>query len=132
MPCRWIYLLPAASLTVAALLATGGCGGSDRASVSGGFVLSDGAPLVGARVIARSSETGKTAYETTDAKGNFEFSDGLLPGNYAVSILEDSGDPDNRRRPSIAAKYRNPSTSGISISVQAGDKESINLTLAPR
>jgi hypothetical protein len=113
------------------LFATAGCGGSDHGRVSGTLVRKDGAPIVGARVVANSSETGKTAYATTDANGQFKISEGLLPGNYIVVVLEDLGDPDRPQRPSIAAKYRDASRSGIGISVTAGDTTELDLTLDP-
>jgi hypothetical protein len=119
------------------LIGNQGCGSSDRASVTGKLLRSDGSPLVGARIIATSAETGKSAYGTTDKDGEFTLGvvqegDGVPPGDYKVMIMEDLGDPDNRSRPTIAAKYRNPEMSGLSLSVEAGQNVELNQTLEPR
>jgi hypothetical protein len=113
-----------------------GCGASDRGRVSGTVLRKDGTPLATARVIARSTETGLTVYGTTDSDGKFalsgdEQSDGIPAGDYDVVILEDRGNPDERRPPSIAAKYRDPATSGLTLSVEAGESKELNLTLDP-
>jgi hypothetical protein len=111
-----------------------GCGGSEQAAVSGTLLRPGGAPLVGARVVATSKETGKSVYGTTDDAGRFELGvvengDGIPPGNYDVIIIENRGDPDNRRPPAIAAKYGDARTSGLQLSAQAGETEQLNITL---
>jgi hypothetical protein len=130
MSCRtatlWINVM-----LLAAVISTNGCSQSDRAKVHGTLAHKDGSPVVGARVVARSSETGVTGYGTTDANGDFEIVGGLADGNYDVSILEDRGDPDNRRPATIAGKYREPSTSGIQIEVKNRGAVELNLTLDP-
>jgi hypothetical protein len=113
-----------------------GCGASDRGGVIGTVLQKGGTPLAAARVVARSAETGLSAYGTTDADGKFvlkgdEQSDGIPAGNYDVVILEDRGDPDARRPPTIAAKYRDPATSGLRLSVEAGESNELSLTLDP-
>jgi hypothetical protein len=120
-----------AFLTAAALLEFAGCSTSDHGSVSGTLVRKDGSPLAKARVVAHSKDTGATAYGTTDDSGHFQINNGLAPGDYDVNILEDRGDPDNRRPPTIAAKYRDPARSGVSINIQAGDTTKLSLTLEP-
>jgi hypothetical protein len=114
-----------------------GCGGSDRAMVSGTLLYQDGAPLVGARVIARSNETGKSAYGQTNASGYYELGgstqgDGIPPGEYYVVVTEDLGDENNRRPPTIHNKYRNPATSGLSLNVKAGEKVVLDAKLDRR
>jgi hypothetical protein len=126
-------VMPWAAIT---LLAAAGCQGNDRAKVSGKLLRQDGTPLAGARVIATSGSAGKSAYGTTDQQGKFELGvaqegDGVPPGKYEVTIVEDRGDPDNRRPASIAAKYRDPATSGLTLDVQAGETAELNLTLEP-
>lgn len=128
-----LYLVAGVALT---LIGNHGCGSSDRATVTGKLVRSDGSPLVGARVIATSAETGKSAYGTTNEDGEFTLGvvqegDGVPPGDYKVIIIEDLGDPDNRSRPTIAAKYRNPETSGLALSVEVGQSAELNPTLDP-
>jgi hypothetical protein len=114
-----------------------GCGGSDRATVTGKLMRQDGSALAGARVIATSSESGKSAYGATDEQGRFELGvaeqgDGIPPGDYQVVIVEDRGDPDNRRMASIAAKYQGAATSGLRLIVAAGEKAELNATLDPK
>jgi hypothetical protein len=121
-------------LSLIAGSAMAGCGDSDRASVTGTLLRKDGAPLVGARVIARSPQTGESSYGITDAEGKFELgasadSRGVSPGDYELLIVEDRGDPDHRKPRSIAAKYRNSSTSGLSVNVKAGEQAEVNFTL---
>jgi hypothetical protein len=118
-------------LTAAAALAFVGCGKSDRGSVSGKLLHKDGSPVTMARVVAHSKDTGATAYGTTDKDGYFMISDGLAPGDYDVNILEDRGDPDNRRPAKIASKYRDPARSGLSVNIQAGNTAKLSLTLEP-
>lgn len=125
------WLVAVASLMC--LLVTG-CGNSDRASVSGVLLRHDGTPLVAARVIARSEVAGASVTGLTDQAGYFklgtnEAGNGVPPGDYYVIVVEDRGELDNRRPPSIAAKYEKPSSSGIMLSVAAGDKTELNLTL---
>jgi hypothetical protein len=109
---------------------------ADRAYVTGTLQTRDGTPLRGASVIATSPETGKSAQGRTDQDGNFELGmtekgDGLAVGNYNVGIVEDRGDPDNRRPPTIAAKYGDPAKSGITLTVTAGESKELNLKLDP-
>lgn len=83
------------------------------------------------RIGARSQNTGKTAFTTAEIDGRFEFDDTFEPGVYDVVVLEDLEDPDNRRKPTIAAKYRDANKSGISVNVAAGDTAELNLKLDP-
>jgi hypothetical protein len=94
----------------------------------------NGAPLVRARVIARSAETGKSVYGTSDSSGNFELDggeEGIPAGEYDVIVLEDRGDPDARRPLTVAAKYRNHETSGLKVTVEAGETTELKITLDP-
>jgi hypothetical protein len=119
------------------LLAVCGCGGSETARVTGTLLHKDGTPVAGARVVARSAETGKSVYGTAGADGKFELSggeesDGIPSGNYDVIILEDRGDPDTRRPATVAAKYRDPATSGLKVSVPPGESIEVSLVLDAR
>jgi hypothetical protein len=116
---------------------TAGCGGDDRASVSGTLQRRDGTPVVGARVIARSHETGKSAYGQTNGEGYFELGvkeegDGISPGDYYVTIVEDLGDQRNPLPRTISDKYRNPAKSGLSLSVKAGEESILDAKLDGR
>jgi hypothetical protein len=116
-PTRCLVLIVAFVMS-----ACGGCGGdSERAHVSGTLLRHDGTPLVGANVVAQATDDGKSASGTTDAQGRFEMGnaaqgDGIAPGNYNVFIVEQLGDRDSRRRPTIAEKYKDATKSGISFS----------------
>jgi len=103
-----------------------GCGGSDRATVSGTLLHQDGTPLVGARVIAQTN--GKGYFELGGAKEG----DGIPPGDYYVTIVEDFGDENNPRPASISNKYRNPNTSGLGLSVKAGEEAVLDAKLDGR
>jgi hypothetical protein len=112
-----------------------GCGGSDRGAVSGTVQLKNGQPLVGARVIASPQAAGKSAYGTTDQQGQFELGvaeagDGIPAGDYTVVVIEDRGF-DSDRPPSIARKYARPETSGLKLTVEAGQSAELDLTLDP-
>lgn len=131
MPGRSANCFAVALLLAAATVHVAGCARSEHGSIEGTLTRPDGTPLASARVVARSSETGATAYGTTDEKGSFNFGDEIAPGNYDISILEDRGDPDNRRSPTISAKYRDASTAHIRISVKPGEAAELKLTLDP-
>ncbi|HEY3394412.1 MAG TPA: hypothetical protein VGK58_16985, partial [Lacipirellulaceae bacterium] len=61
VPRRWACWVAIAVIFVATVA---GCGGSEHTAVSGTLLRRGGAPLVGARVVATSRETGKSAYGT--------------------------------------------------------------------
>ena len=112
-----------------------GCGGSDRATATGTVKLKSGQPLVGARVIARAGASGKSAYGTTNQEGEFELGmaqvgDGLPPGDYTVTVVEDRGFDSPTPR-LIADKYSRTETSGLTLSVKPGESAEIDLTLDP-
>ena len=125
--------LVASSLPLA-LVVLSGCGGSDATNLSGTLLRNDGTPLAGARVILRSAETGHSAYGTTDASGRFEIrirqeNGDVSGGEYHVAIVEDLGDVDTRRAPTIARKYRDSASSDVIVRVEAGESNEFNLTL---
>jgi Carboxypeptidase regulatory-like domain len=122
------------AILVPLLLLTIGCGKTTVAKVSGTVSRKDGSHLVGARVIARSDETGKSANGLTNAQGEYELGtlevgDGVAPGDYYVIVLEERGDEINPRPATIAAKYSKAATSGFKFSVQAGEKKTFDMTL---
>lgn len=125
-----------ANLLFGALLLTCfGCSGGDGARVSGTATV-NGTPLVGARVTARSSETGAWASGVTNDQGQFtlgsESHGEILPyGTYGVIIVEDRGDWDHPSPPKISAKYGDPKTSGISVVVDESGDKTLDLTLDP-
>lgn len=117
------------------LAISAGCGQSDRAEVHGRVARSDGSPLVGATVTARSETTGKWGRGVTDADGRFQLGgtsagDGIAPGEYYVTIVEDRGDMDQLPA-TIPARFGRPTQSGISLTVRAGDSKELNVTIDP-
>jgi hypothetical protein len=125
--------LLAASLSSATL----GCSRSNVARVSGTVLRKDGTPVSGVRVIARSDETGKMGNGQTDGDGHYELGtekmgDGIPPGDYSVIVVEDLGDEHTRRPATIATKYAKPSTSGLKVSVRAGEKTVLDMSLDPK
>jgi hypothetical protein len=124
-----------ASFVAVAAITSAGCGAADTGRVSGTVHGASGAPLVRARIVARSAETGKSAYATSDSSGNFELDggkEGLPAGEYDVIVLEDRGDPDARRPLTVAAKYRSHETSGLKVTVEAGETTEMNIKLDAR
>ncbi|MCA9238131.1 MAG: carboxypeptidase regulatory-like domain-containing protein [Planctomycetales bacterium] len=119
------------------LFVLAGCGPTDHAEVAGRVTRTDGSPLVGARVTARPIGEGKTVYGTTDNEGNYTLSTGdptagVQPGEYEVGISENTGDPERRQKPTIAAKYGNPATSGLTLSVDLGEHKTFDIVVEPR
>lgn len=124
--------LPRNLLLASLLVVAAGCGGSDRAAVQGRITRHDGTPLAGATVTARSDETGKWAKGVTDADGKYELGvvnagDGIPPGDYYVTVVEDRGDQ-GQLPATIPAKY-GKSTSGLTLTLSAGDAKEFNVTL---
>ncbi len=131
---RWLFAGLQWSLVLSFVI---GCGSSDRGYVVGTIVHRDGTPLVGARVIARSATSGKSANGQTDGEGKFELGtnqtgDGVAPGDYYVVVLEDRGIENNRLPPTISDKYGGGSTSGLKFSVNAGEKAKLDWKLDPK
>lgn len=113
-----------------------GCSNSDRASVQGKLMRHDGSPLVGARIIATSPDIGKSAHAQTDAEGNYNLGgskkgDGIYPGTYTLVIQESRGDTETRPPATISDRYQIPSTSGLSLVVEAGESKQLDLKLDP-
>jgi hypothetical protein len=112
-----------------------GCSHSERATVQGRVTRSDGSPLVGATVTARSEATGKWGRGVTDADGYFELGgttagDGIPPGEFYVTIVEDRGDM-GQLPATIPARYERPTQSGLTLTVVAGESKELNVTLDP-
>jgi hypothetical protein len=114
-----------------------GCGKAGIARVTGTVLHRDGTPVVGARIIARCEENGKTANGQTGIDGHYELGtasvgDGIAAGDYYVIVVEDLGDEHNSRPPTIAAKYSKSATSGLKFSVGAGEKSVFDIKLDPK
>ena len=123
----------------AAMLLTGtfvGCGGPALAKVSGTVTRKDGTPLAKANLLARSNDTGKSASGETDEQGHYTLvsrdgSEGIPAGDYYLIVAEDLGSISNPRKPTIDGKYANGKSSGLTFSVQSGEKREFNITLDP-
>jgi len=92
--------------------------------------------VAGSRVIFRSPDSGAWASGTTDSNGNYELGtteevEGLPPGEYLVTVVEDRGDWDSPSPPTIHAKYASPKTSGLLCTVEAGKDLKRDLQLEP-
>ena len=127
---------PRAGATFGVLLFALGCGGGNRAEVSGKVIRADGSPLVGARVIARSDATGKSASGLTDNDGHYVLStvepgDGVPAGDYKASIIEYRGTGDNMRPASISLKYGNPDDSGLAFEISGGEEKVFDVVVDP-
>jgi Carboxypeptidase regulatory-like domain len=128
-PLRLIWL-------VALLAAAAGCGSSDRIGVTGRVTHRDGSPLVGARVTFRSPQTGKTASGFTDQDGNYELGtttpgEGIPPGGYYVTVLEDRGPIENRKPPTVNEKYTLPDLSGLLFKVEPAGARTFDIVVDP-
>ena len=128
------YRLTLALLGASAIVSAG-CGGG-VGHVSGRVVHKDGSPLDGANIVARCAETGKSVYATSDAQGHFEMSpqkpgEGVPPGSYEATIMERRLDRESAIKPTIAAKYSDPTKSGLNFTVAAGETKTFDVTVDP-
>jgi hypothetical protein len=111
-----------------------GCGSSrGLKQLTGRVSLADGSPLVGARLIFRSNESGNFS-ATTDKNGNYSAGStsgtkGIAPGTYVVTVLE-YRDPDHPKPMKINAKYTQVKASGIQVTVPA-ERNTFDITLDP-
>jgi hypothetical protein len=117
-------------------LAVTGCRSGDKIEVSGTVKLNDGSPLVNARVTAMSTETAAWASGTTDQQGRFTLGteiagEGLAPGKYRLSVVEDQGDWDHPQPPKISRKFGNPETSGLTLKIENNSLPPLDLVLDP-
>jgi hypothetical protein len=109
-----------------------GCGGSGGLKqLTGRVTLADGSPLVGARLIFRSNESGNFS-ATTDENGDYAVGStsgakGIAPGTYVVTVVE-FRDPDHPKPTKFNTKYTQVKTSGVQVTVPAeGSKFDIML-----
>jgi hypothetical protein len=123
-------------LFVAALSSAIGCGRSGRTEVAGRVTRNDGSPLVGARITFRNPTTGKSAMGFTDHDGRYQLGtekagEGVLPGEYEVTVFEDRG-PDTRLRPrTIHPGYEATQTSTLKFTVVPGEAVTYDIVLKP-
>ena len=124
-----------AVLLCAALL-TAGCRDSGRVEIQGQVTRKDGSPLVGARVTFRSVATGTSAMGYTDSDGRYTLGtsrpgEGVMPGEYEVTVFEDLG-PDLTPRPrTIHAGYLSTQTSGLKFTVDPSGPTTFDMVLLP-
>lgn len=115
-----------------ALLAAG-CG-DDLARVTGQITRADGTPVVGALVVARAESIGKSATGQTDGEGRYalggaEPGGGVVPGDYAVIIIEERQSLDGGGQRTFPARYGDYAKSGLTFSAAAGDSHEFNIQL---
>ena len=98
-----------------------GCGSSKGLKqLTGRVTLADGSPLVGARLIFRSDESGNFS-AATDKDGSYSAGSatgtkGIARGTYVVTVLE-YRDPDHPKPTRINAKYTQVKASGLQVTV---------------
>lgn len=120
-----------------ALAFCAGCSEPNTAEVEGTVLKQDGAPLVGAKVIAREKSTGEAVRGDTDANGHFQLkgeeTGAEIPaGEYEVLVVEQGGGPsDSYRPPSISPKYQRASSAGLTFRVTPGEDRNVSWTLDP-
>jgi hypothetical protein len=125
------------TLTAAVTLATAGCSREHVTPIDGKLIRKDGTPLSGARMVLRSKQTGKTIYGYTNDSGEtrLEVPEEEPRGearDYDVMIVEDTGDPDNRRPATIAAKYQDGAKSDLKVTVKPNEKNQFEFKLDAR
>jgi hypothetical protein len=114
----------------AALAAVLGCGssGPPTGKVSG-TVLLKGKPLTRGTVNFLMKEKGIGAEAPIDATGKYAFATPLVAGTYAVSVTPPPPEPvppgtrPAKTAPEIPAKFREPTSSGLSFTVKGGQNE---------
>lgn len=132
-----------------------GCGGSEYPSTTSvsGVVTYQGQPVADATVVlAPQSADGKAASGVTDASGAFSVSafadgEGAVAGEYKVSVSKttvigalspeeeqkilDAGKevPQPKYKEELPPKYKNPATSGLTVSVPASGAVTLDLDL---
>jgi hypothetical protein len=117
-------------LAAAALAAALGCGasGPPTGKVSGTVLLA-GKPLTRGTVNFLMKEKGIGAEAPIDATGKYAFATPLEAGTYAVSVTPPPPEPvppgtrPAKVAPEIPAKFRQPTSSGLSYTVKSGQNE---------
>jgi hypothetical protein len=116
-----------------------GCGGTYDSTVHG-LVKLDGNPVPRGTVTFAPAGNGSTAYGLVQSDGSYQLhtgrEEGLPPGQYTVTIAANEaptvagrdGGPPPTGKPITPEWYRNPTSSGLSFTVESGDNE-INLDL---
>jgi Carboxypeptidase regulatory-like domain len=129
--------LLAVALGAVGFVAVIGCGkSSGLQDIEGRVTHKDGSPLVGATVMYRSADSHKYATGVTDNDGHYTLGtshpgEGIAPGNYSITVMENRGDEDNMRPPTIHRKYSLPSKSGLTFKVEPGGKSTFDMELDP-
>jgi hypothetical protein len=118
------------------VLAISGCGGSERVDVTGRVTRKDGSPVVGAVITFRSPTTGERASGITDSDGHYELGtftpgEGILPGDYEVTVMEDRGPVTSPRPRTIHPGYETAQTSTLRFTVERGGERQYDIVLLP-
>ena len=125
-----------------------GCGDGGLATVKvTGTVTFDGEPLPGASInfAPKTQGQGHTGYAITDASGRYQLQTlqgkadaGTTPGEYLVSVSKEEVDPaapppaqgySAQTRSVIPRRYTNPSSSGLTATVENKRSNEINFEL---
>lgn len=127
-------LLSAASFT--------GCGSGKDVKPTGkvsGKVTVQGQPVVKGTVTFEMKTGGTAMSSQLDPTGSFAIADPVPVGNYTVSVTPPEPSPDDAATPgggvatkaNIPQKYRNTSTSDLTMDVKAGDNPPQTFDLKP-
>lgn len=125
-----------AFFTISLIIASAGCGGSQRYPVDGKVQFADNRPateLVGASIEFDPVEGKEGARGEVQADGSFHMStlkpgDGVAPGEYRVSIVPLPADLDRPSQRVLPRRYEDVNTSGLQVTVKA-ETNRITLTV---
>lgn len=125
------------ALGVCLTLVVGGCRPSHERQVApvSGVVTLDGSPLTSGNVIVIPSSgrtsRGKIGPEGTFRLGTYSDHDGAPVGTHPVTVtpvpVDEGGTWDAQA--AIPGKYRSAKTSGLSVTIESGESNDLNLTL---
>lgn len=108
------------------LLVAGGCADeAPKGSVSGTVTL-DGQPLTSGVVVLLDEQTGVGASAELDSEGGYQI-ESIATGTYQVGVQEPPAPAPHEMTgtnvgsaPSIPSEFRDPATSGLSVTVEEG------------
>ncbi|PQO41024.1 carboxypeptidase-like regulatory domain-containing protein [Blastopirellula marina] len=122
----------------------------DGASKTIVSVTLDGEPVEGAAVVFSPIDSGRSATGITDVQGHVEMGtvmpgDGVLPGQYLVTVTKSIDDPKSKIEESeeaptgryysipqlylVPKKYLDPKSSGLTATIEKGETNTVQLDL---
>lgn len=131
---------------VGLLVLLGGCSDHGEVGLVRGKVTLNGQPLTQGSILFENRTTGISLLAPLTAEGTYTAltyqQNGLPPGTYQVAVtpsvtaeadapLVQQPTPGGKADGTIPAKYRSVATSGLSVTVQAGDNPPFDFNLTP-